>query len=430
MAPLLVERCDYNAGSIIDNKYTVTKVLGEGSFGKVYKVTDGAGRICALKILRLWEVSPEIREPLMSRFEMEFRTGQIECENLVQSLDYGTVGGNPYIVMEFCPGGDLTQHIGKPGPIISKICHDILVGLHALHSKGKVHRDLKPENVLIKENGSASLTDFGIAGDRNKRMTERNIFGKPNQIFGTYAYMPPEQVNRKRGEATVLPTTDIFSFGVVAFQLLTGELPFGKLTSHNELAEYQRRGKDGIWSRHLLKNIQDGDKWERLLDGCLVPNFKNRIQSAKEVISMLPDFAKHELNINKPKPDSRDKNISFPQYRLRVMHGEQYGMVQSLTDYFKCGKHIITLGRDWNNTIRIKDDIDNYTSRRHCTIECDNTGMQWFVRDGQWIQEEKIWKLSSNGTYVNSKEINTIGTKLNNGDILTIGDVKILFETY
>lgn len=84
-------------------------------------------------------------------------------------------------------------------------------------------------------------------------MTERNIFGKPNQIFGTYAYMPPEQVNRARGEATVLPTTDIFSFGVLAFQLLTGSLPFGELTNHNELAMYQKRGKMeiGMFANYL-----------------------------------------------------------------------------------------------------------------------------------------------------------------------------------
>ncbi len=87
------------------------------------------------------------------------------------------------------------------------------------------------------------LTDFGIAGDRNKRMTERNIFGKPNQIFGTYAYMPPEQVNRIQGEATVLPTTDIFSFGVLAFQLLTGSFPFGGLSSHNEWPYTRNVGK-------------------------------------------------------------------------------------------------------------------------------------------------------------------------------------------
>ena len=104
----------------------------------------------------------------------------------MRSLDYGTVGGNPYIVMEYCSGGDLTPYLGSGSSKIPLICQQILIGLHALHTRGKVHRDLKPENVLFKSNGIAALTDFGIAGDRNKRMTERNIFGKPNQIFGTW----------------------------------------------------------------------------------------------------------------------------------------------------------------------------------------------------------------------------------------------------
>ena len=122
--------------------------------------------------------------------------------------------------MEFCPGGDLNSLTQAETALISKARYEVLLGLYDLHINGKVHRDLKPENVLFKKDGTAALTDFGISGDRNRRMTERNVFGKPNQIFGTYAYMPPEQVNRSRGMATVLPTTDIFSFGVVLYQLV------------------------------------------------------------------------------------------------------------------------------------------------------------------------------------------------------------------
>ena len=253
----VVDRCDFQAGNVINNQYTVRKTLGEGSFGVVYLVEDRRGSKYALKLLRLWEVPADIRQPLMERFEMEFKTGQIDCDNLVRSLDFGTVGGNPFIVMEFCPGGDLEPLLGKSEAQAPRICQDILIGLNALHTQGKVHRDLKPENVLFKQNGKAALTDFGIAGDRTHRMTQRNIFGKPNQIFGTYAYMPPEQVTRARGGATVLPTTDIFSFGVLAYQLLTGVLPFGQLESHMDLAEYQKRGKDGYWSRDRLCNLHN-----------------------------------------------------------------------------------------------------------------------------------------------------------------------------
>lgn len=81
-----VDRCDYNVGEYINNRYRVSQTLGEGSFGKVYRVTDSASKDYALKLLRLWEVPPEIRKPLMERFEMEFKTGQIDCDYLVRSL--------------------------------------------------------------------------------------------------------------------------------------------------------------------------------------------------------------------------------------------------------------------------------------------------------------------------------------------------------
>ena len=378
-----VDRCDYNVGEYIDNRYRVSKTLGEGSFGKVYRVTDNAGKDYALKLLRLWEVPPEIRKPLTDRFEMEFKTGQIDCEYLVSSIDYGMVGGNPYIVMEYCPGGDLTPYLVSQNSKIPLICQQILLGLHSLHIRGKVHRDLKPENVLFKRNGVAALTDFGIAGDRNKRMTERNIFGKPNQIFGTYAYMPPEQVNRMRGEATVLPTTDIFSFGVLAFQLLTGSLPFGELTSHNELALYQKRGKDGDWNRRKLAQIKNGKQWDRLFSGCLNPDLKNRFQSVKEVLKYLPETQQIFM----------EKGYCPPQivhgFCMRIMQGEEYGKIYQLSELVTRGSRILTIGRESDNLLSIKELQSTYISRHHCTLETTPSGDHWIIRDGQWQRNKK-----------------------------------------
>ena len=182
----VVDRCDFQPGQNVNGRYTVMKTLGEGSFGVVYLVEDSRGSKYALKLLRLWEVPSEIRQPLIDRFEMEYQTGQIASDNLVQSLDYGKVGGNPFIVMEFCPGGDLERLLGKAGYRAPRICQEVLSGLKALHNHGKVHRDLKPENVLFKESGVAALTDFGIAGDRTHRMTQRNIFIRLNKDALTY----------------------------------------------------------------------------------------------------------------------------------------------------------------------------------------------------------------------------------------------------
>ena len=265
----MVERCSFNMGERIDNRYTITKSLGEGAFGMVFKVSDSQGREYALKVLKLWEVHPEIRQQLADRFEMEYQTGQISSPYLVHSVGHGIVKGNPYILMEFCPKGDLCH--APSNTDWNLVGQQILLGLKALHSCGKVHRDLKPENVLIKADGTAALTDFGISGDRNKRMTERNILGKPQQIFGTYAYMPPEQLNPHK-DATVLPTTDIFSFGVMMYQLITGNLPFGSLNSEMDLAMYIRAGKEGNWNRSALSMSTYGTMYRPVIEGCLQPD--------------------------------------------------------------------------------------------------------------------------------------------------------------
>ena len=142
-----IQRCSFGVGDSIDGKYQVEKVLGEGTFGIVYSVRDYQGNKYALKLLRLWEVHPEIRDGLMKRFDMEFETGQIESDYLVHSIDHGVTMGNPYIVMELCTGGDVVTLSEHSKLNLSKIAIHVLKGLGALHACGKVHRDLKPENV-------------------------------------------------------------------------------------------------------------------------------------------------------------------------------------------------------------------------------------------------------------------------------------------
>ncbi len=422
----VVDRCDFRPGQVVNGQYFIKKTLGEGSFGVVYLVDDTYGNRYALKLLRLWEVPSEIRQPLMERFEMEFKTGQIPCENLVQSIDFGEVGGNPFIVMEFCPGGDLEPLLGKTTNA-TRICQEILSGLSALHTQGKVHRDLKPENVLFKQNGVAALTDFGIAGDRTHRMTQRNIFGKPNQIFGTYAYMPPEQVNRARGGATVLPTTDIFSFGVLTYQLLTGNLPFGTLESHNELAEYQIRGKNGDWQRDALRHLPNAHEWTRLIEGCLVPDFRHRLQTVKDVLDLIPQDA-HAPNMQPVRLYTYQPQQHTRGYILRIMQGDEYGRTFDISSIVQSGLKILTIGRQKDNTICVKSDHSDYLSRHHCTIE-SGVG-QWIVRDGQWRRDQGKWVNSRNGTYVNSHAVSHFGYYLKPGDIITIGDVTMRFENY
>lgn len=426
---VIPERCDCHSGDIVGSGYIVDKMLGEGSFGVVYSVKDAAGRKWAMKLLRLWDVPSTIRQPLISRFEMEYKTSCIRSLNLVHSADYGFLKGNPFIVMEFCGGGDLSKYIGKSDAPLAQIARDVLNGLHDLHINGKVHRDLKPENVLFKEDGTAVLTDFGISGDRNKRMTEKNIFGKPTQIFGTYAYMPPEQVCPARGNSTVLPTTDMYSFGVMMYQLITGVLPFGKLEDQNDLVHYQKKGKVGEWDRQKLMMSPNGPRWETLISKCLVPDHKQRIQSAMDAMGFIPvDYTSH-VTADPVVPTSPVvSDVPSGKKVLKVMQGKEYGREYSLEELLNtAGKRILSIGRGDMNNIVIVDYGESYISRRHCTIE-QLRGDYWQIRDGQWDPETTSWKDSMNGTYVNSDSVTRVGRMLKNGDIITIGDVKLKFE--
>ena len=425
------ERYDCKVGDLIGGRYRVSKLLGQGTFGYVYKVEDLSGQLWALKLLRLWEVPASIRMPLIERFDMEYRTGRISSRNLVHSADSGFLKGNPYIVMEFCDGGDLTQFIGRPDAPLSRFAMEILNGLNDLHVNGKVHRDLKPENVLLKHDGTAVLTDFGISGDRNKRMTERNIFGKPYQIFGTYAYMPPEQVNRARGNSTVLPTTDLFSFGVLMYRMVTGVLPFGTLEDENDLVRYQRRGKAGEWDRSRLLASPNGALWERLVSRCLVPELKDRIQTAKDAMALVPQYGSNYVKpAPAPAPTPRKEEYSGPAGTfLRIMQGMEHGTVYDLAAMLEnSGRRLITVGRDDSNIIQLRDYSESYLSRRHFTLEKHASG-EWMIRDGQWDPEKRVWTDSTNGTYVNSTQVTRDGVQLKKGDIVTAGDIKLRFET-
>ena len=427
----LAQRCDFNIGDQVDGKYWVEGVLGEGTFGKVYYVKDSKGDVYALKLLRLWEVHPDLRQGLVDRFDMEFETGRIKSDYLVHSYFHGFAYGNPYIVMEYCGNGDLVSASKDKSTDYTYVAACILKGLRDLHASGKVHRDLKPENVLVKRNGVFALTDFGIAGDRNKRMTERNILGKPKQIFGTYAYMPPEQVKPAHRNSTVLPTTDIFSFGVVMYQLVTGSLPFGDLNDESDLPTYLRNAREGKWDRKKLKRSH-ANEWYKLIEGCLIPQLEQRVQTVTEALQLVPGYSPNESTI-------RGSNINFCTQivngiQLRVMQGYDYGKVFRLDDMMDEYRPIICLGRkdvDIKNDIELTENSSCYISRYHCTFELDYDIGEWIIRDGQWrIDKTGHWKRSTNGTFVNSTEASEHGIPFHPGDIISIGDVKLRAEAY
>lgn len=426
----MMERIDLRTGDVIDRRYQVQRSLGEGSFGQVFRVTDSqGGQTVALKLLKMWCISPEDRERISKRFDMEYATGQIPSPYLVHSLGKGEYRGNPYIVMEYCDGGDLLHAVSDHSVDIVRASIQILHGLSALHNNGKVHRDLKPENVLIRHDGTAVLTDFGISGDQNNRVTRRGILGTPKEIMGTFIYMPPEQVRPPSGNATVLPTTDIFSFGVMLYQLLTGELPFGSLRTDDDMERYCENGRTGRWNRALLEKQNNADTWMRIIDGCLQPNYKKRLQSTDEVLKLMPEV-EGKPPVHHPITDRGD--FSYQKWQLRVMQGEEVGRIYNLLPRLQ--NRVLRMGRQSSsveNDLPIVETDSSFISRAHCTFDWDAEEKRWYLWDGQWIDNtgNGYWKPSLNGTYVGSRQA-TIddAIPLSDGDIISIGDVTLKVE--
>lgn len=115
---------------------------------------------------------------------------------------------------------------------------------------------------------------------------------------------------------------------------------------------------------------------------------------------------------------------------MRIMQGEEYGKIYQLSELVTRGSRILTIGRESDNLLSIKELQSTYISRHHCTLETTPSSDHWIIRDGQWQKEQKVWQESSNGTYVNSTQVTQQGYKLKIGDIISIGDIKMRFENY
>ena len=221
------------------------------------------------------------------------------------------------------------------------------------------------------------------------------------------------------------------------YQLLTGELPFGPLNSERDLVPYINNGKNGRWNRSLLMQTPYGKDWERLIEGCLIPKFQERLQNVEETLRYVPQG--HTLS-NQPAyeevPDFQTRIVNG--VLLRVMQGEDYGRVYRLDDMLRGYNAILRMGRDdgcTHNDIAITECNSSYVSRRHCTLELDYNIGQWVIRDGQYNPSSTaiaagMWQRSTNGTFVNSKEVGMEGCPFNPGDIISIGDTKLRAEAY
>jgi serine/threonine protein kinase len=210
--------------------YRIEEPLGEGSMGIVFRaVRETDGHEIALKVLRT-ELSHD--GVFRQRFVHEARAaGEVQHRHLVPIVDAGEIDGRSYLAVEYVRGRTLEAWIAAEGRLavdaVVRLVSHVGSGLDALHRAGIVHRDVKPSNVMIDEEGSAKLTDFGLAKGR-----AYTVLTKPGTVMGTLDYIAPELL---RG-APASPASDVYALGCLAYEAVSGRAPFGDKTMF-ELAQ-------------------------------------------------------------------------------------------------------------------------------------------------------------------------------------------------
>lgn len=212
--------------------YRIESLLGVGGMGHVYRATGPDGQTVALKLIKD-DLARD--DTFRRRFDREARIAQqLRHPHVVAVLDHAEHEGAPYLAQRYIPGGNLADLIERQGRLdlatAVRVCGQVGSGLDALHERGLFHRDIKPANILLDEEGTAYITDFGLAKD-----SQGSLLTKPGQTLGSMDYMAPEQIRSEE----ITGGVDIYALGCVMYECLCGEPPFA-----------QRQGMRVLWA-HL-----------------------------------------------------------------------------------------------------------------------------------------------------------------------------------
>jgi len=304
---------ELTTGSTFAERYQIIEELGKGGMGKVYKALDKEidGKV-ALKLIK-----PEVAadKNTIKRFRNELKMARdIAHKNVCRMYDLNREEGSYYITMEYVPGEDLKSFIRRSGQLAVgttlRIAKEVCEGLSEAHKLGVVHRDLKPSNIMIDKEGNARIMDFGIA---------RSIAGKgitgAGVMIGTPEYMSPEQVEGKE----VDQRSDIYSLGVILYEMVTGRVPFEGDTPLS-IAVKQ---KTEIPKEPRELNTQIPEDLSRVILRCMEKDKEKRYQSAGEVRSELENIEKGIPTTEKVVPErkpitSREITVQFSLKKLFI----------------------------------------------------------------------------------------------------------------
>ncbi len=304
-------------GTVLGGRYEILKWLGEGGMGAVYKARDRElDLLVALKVIR-----PELASnpDVLRRFKQELILArQVTHKNVIRIFELGMADGRKFITMDYIEGRDLKSLLVERGklpaaeavPIIQQICR----GLDAAHAEGVVHRDLKPQNIMVDAGGRVWVMDFGLA-----RSMDLAGLTRTGALMGTPDYMSPEQARAQKVDAR----SDLFSLGIIFYEILTGVLPFHADTLMATLRKrvQEKAPPPASVDSSIPQQVSD------VVMKCLEVDVARRYQSAAQILADLGGNTPVGASVAQPVWAAAPENIGpgamfGPRYTIESVIGE------------------------------------------------------------------------------------------------------------